>query len=530
MATVTLTARFSQLDSWPGNLFDASRGAGTEVTLRSATQLKFTLGPGTDFEGYSVVVSGTGFSYLDGVAVAGTMSQVRVADDRGRTLVTFGDLAGGTPVSKDLSQFYSNVFGSEVPDAGPWPNSSIVWDHLMTGNDVIRGTSGDDWETLAGADVGQDIYDLGAGDDQVEGGIGNDTYNGGGGFDRLTFRDTTYNNGITATRGAVIDLRAGTVTDPWGGRDRINGIEAAEGSRFGDVFRGRADRDDEFSGLRGRDSFNGGRRSYVDGQPTDDGHDRVQYDNDYWQGGWLGIRADLETSFSKGSIRGTIRDGFGNVDTVTDIEDVVGTRFGDSFIGSRADNAFQGGEGRDTYQGGAGHDRLEFRGSFVGPEPSGIRVDLSLAAGQIIDDGFGNKETAIGIEQITGSDGNDRIRGSARADDFEGARGADSMTGGGGSDTFIWWEEDHLDRADRITDFSGNDHLAFRVENFDGMTSTLRLVNGTAATTGRGTFVYNDANDTLYWDRDGTGGASARAVAVLAGVESLSASNFELWV
>jgi Ca2+-binding RTX toxin-like protein len=61
------------------------------------------------------------------------------------------------------------------------------------------------------------------------------------------------------------------------------------------------------------------------------------------------------------------------------------------------------------------------------------------------------------------------------------------------------------------------------------MSATLRLVNGTAATTAQATFIFNAANDTLFWDPDGTGAAAALAIVKLTNVASLSAANFDLW-
>lgn len=243
--------------------------------------------------------------------------------------------------------------------------------------------------------------------------------------------------------------------------------------------------------------------------------------------------ADLKTSFSSGSIRGSIRDGFGNLDTVIDIENIQGTQFGDSFVGSRADNVFSGAEGKDTYNGGAGFDRVKFDDWFKDDEPTGITVNLTLASGQIINDGFGNTETARNIEFIDGTDRNDRIRMNGAENAINGREGTDTLTGGGGSDTFFFIDQGELGDGDRITDFtasgSASDHLAFDIDNFDGMTSTVRLVNGNAATTNQGTFLFRAFNDTLYWDRDGTGAAAAQVVAILTNVAALSTDDVELY-
>jgi len=253
-----------------------------------------------------------------------------------------------------------------------------------------------------------------------------------------------------------------------------------------------------------------------------------------WNGGRRGIVVDIETTTDISSIRGTIRDGFGNLDTVIDIERVVGTRFNVVFVGSRTDNVFAAAEGVDSYDGQAGFDAINFGWSFGNTPPGEAVVDLARATGQIQNDGFGNAETAISIKMIWGADGNDRFSGNALDNFIEGVKGSDVMTGRAGIDTFYWDGDYDLDAVDRVTDFTATglaaDRLAFDVASDVGMTGTAVVVNGTAATQAVGTFFYNAANDRLFWDRDGAAVAPAVAVVVLTNVASLSAANFDLFV
>lgn len=528
MATVTLTALFANLDRWPGRLFEANEG--TTILVKTATAFSFRFPANHDFANYRVLVQGTGFAYDGNEAIDGRMTLIRIFDSTGALVITFSGMQANA-ISSDFSQFYANVFGSADPNVGPGPDATAAWSHLLHGNDVINGTAGNDWQGLAGLDYGNDTYNMGAGDDQVNGGIGNDTYYGGDGYDVLTFRETTYNGGQSAFRGATFNITANRVLDPWGGTDVISGFEQYEGSRFNDVYNGGSGRD-RFSGLRGRDTIDGGDNSYDSlGNVTDDRRDEVRYDNDYWQGGLKGIVVNLETAFANGSISGTIRDGFGNVDTVIDIERVVGTRYGDNFVGSRMNNQFSGGEGRDTFDGGLGFDALNM-GRWFGDTPVGnVNVDLSRATGQILNDGFGNVETALNFEAVYAGGGNDTLKGNALDNEFEGGRGADVMTGGAGADWFFWYEDAEFGEGDRITDFNtAVDHFSFETANFQNMSTTLTLVNGTVATqAGVGTFVFNTVNNVLYWDADGAGGANAVIVAQLNNIATLSASNFDLY-
>lgn len=526
MATITLSPLFDQLNNWPGRLLEAQ---GDEVFLsRTATTFSWRYGASSEFAGYTVTATGTGFSYLSNDPVAGLMTGLVIRNAAGQTLVTFSGLSGFTG---DLSQFAANVFGGG--DEGPGPNGGIAWSHLMSSNDVINGTSGDDGQILAGTDAENDTYNMGAGDDQVSGGLGNDSYFGGDGHDHFTLRETQWNEGMTAIRGATINVQTGIVLDPWGGTDTISGFERFTGSRFNDRFIGSDTERDEFSGLRGNDTIDGGAVTFIGGVQTDDRRDIVNYDSDYWGGGKFGVVIDLETSIVNGSILGTARDGFGNRDTLIDIERAYGTSFGDQIIGSSVNNVLGGAEGRDTLDGAGGWDVAQFSRHTLGVEPSGVKVNLALAVNQVINDGFGNVETLTSIEELWGSDNADILRGNASDNGLAGQRGADTLSGQGGQDTFIFYEQGESNVADRITDFAalgiGADSLGFGFNEWTNMTSTLQLVNGTNATSTFGTFLFINATDQLIWDANGTGAGGRTVIAVITNVTALTSANFELW-
>ena len=512
MATITLTSGYAELDNWPGNLLDAQNGA--TVTTKTATTFTFVYGSGHEFPGFSVTISGTGFAYDGNEPIAGTMTSVTFKDENGTTILTISGLAAGTPAS-DLNLFYANIFGWEFPDGGTsGTQSKNAWSQLLSGNDTINGTSGDDNRGSPGVDAGNDVFNMGNGDDWVAGGMGNDTIKGGNDYDTLSFEETHWNEGIPMVRGIDVDMTTGVVLDPYGYKDKITGIEKVIGSSYADVFLGDGN-DNTFMGARGMDTINGGGG----------GFDWAEYQDDQWWGGTRGIVADLAA--------GTIKDGFGNVDTVSNIEGVSGTRYNDVFVGNGSDNYFTGAEGKDSYDGKGGNDFVFFFRNFSDTNQGGINVDLTKASNQIIDDGFGNTETATSIEGIIGSDFADKIKGTSGFNYFGGNDGKDTMTGGGGNDEFEFWDLNEMNDQDVITDFTsgsgGNqDVLRFNMSNM-GASTTLTLVNGTAATQAVSTFIFDTATDKLYWDADGTGGGARLTVAVLQGVNSLSAANFDLF-
>lgn len=526
MATITLTDLYNNnLNGWQGNLLRASDGV--TIGFQTATIFSYTFGVGTQFAGYTVTTAGTGFTYNGTTPTGGTMGQVVITDAGGNTVLSVTGIAAGS-LASDFSAFAAFEFGW-VDGNGNINNAPIevAWSQLLSGNDTVTGTSGDDGRGLVGLNAGNDLFNMGAGNDWVSGSAGNDTINGDGGYDTLSFGETQYLSGAAAVRGIVVDVAAGTVLDAFGFTDQITGIEQFEGSVFADLFIG-GSAIDLFRGLRGNDTFDGGSNLSFEG----DGGNWVNYQQDRWFGGIQGIVADLGVSEIGGVITGTIRDGFGNLDQTINIQSVRGTVANDIFVGSSSQNVFSGGEGRDRFNGGGGTDVLWFFESYGNSGPHGISVNLSLTQGQIIDDGFGNTETANSMESVVGSESNDRIIGSNGANVLEGHQGADRLTGGGGADEFKYYNQNDLGQSDIISDFhagagANRDKMQFFVSGW-GVDPTLHLVNGTQAKQAVATFIFNATTHVLSFDQDGTGGGAAIDVATLNNVNALTAANFDL--
>ena len=520
MAIVKLTDLYANLNDWPGRLFTGTDGVTVGAHIGAA--FSFTYLPGTIFAGYTVTAGGTGFTYDGNTPTGGTMKSLTITDAIGHTVISITGIAANS-IASDLSLFASQVFGWTDPDGNHAnPDETKAWSLLLSGNDTITGTAGNDRQGLIGVDAGNDVFNMGAGDDQVNGGLGNDMINGGDGYDTLAYDRTVWNEGIPVVRGITVNVVKGTVLDPYGYTDHITSIEQIRGSFARDVFVGGATEVD-FEGLRGADKFVGGSS----------GDDYVMYMDDTWKGGNRGIVANLGVSILGSDINGTIRDGFGNLDRTVNIHNVAGTRYADSFTGSSLNDRFSGGEGKDSYNGGGGTDIVDFSWTFTGDSQHGIVIDLSKTTNQIVDDGFGNTETAKSIEYIIGSKQNDTIKGSSGNETFRGQEGDDTLTGGGGNDTFRWNHFSEIGANDAVTDFhaaagSDQDKLQLNVTEWGG-TTTLHLVNGSAASAAVDTFIFNPTSHLLSWDPDGTGSQAAISIAVLSGVASLTAANFDLF-
>ncbi|NJL83828.1 MAG: hypothetical protein HC890_14460 [Chloroflexaceae bacterium] len=67
------------------------------------------------------------------------------------------------------------------------------------------------------------------------------------------------------------------------------------------------------------------------------------------------------------------------------------------------------------------------------------------------------RDVLVSVENVTGTDFDDRLIGNGAANRLDGGEGQDTLTGGGGADTFVYGKIARL--PDVITDFSSSDRL-----------------------------------------------------------------------
>ncbi|MFC3712792.1 hypothetical protein ACFOMD_09440 [Sphingoaurantiacus capsulatus] len=315
---------------------------------------------------------------------------------------------------------------------------------LSPGDDLLNGGDGNDrlfgdggYDRLRGG-IGDDLLDGGGGEDDIQGNEGNDTLIGGEGTDLMRggsgvdsfdggdhdplstrFHEARFGDRIsffeqTATAGVIADLRSGIISnDGFGNSETMVGIESLGGdTRFADIFHGN-DADnlllgsigDTLNGYDGDDLIQVSGAATVDGG---DGHDGLVLAN----GGYLiadgnadGLadnRAAMTNGWTIDLAAGTMTDGYGDVGTVTGIEEVLGSVLADTLIGSANADILNGGDHNDTLDGGTGDDALT------------------------------------------------------------GGAGYDVLTGGDGADRFVLGDEagGSIELADLITDFElGSDHI-----------------------------------------------------------------------
>ncbi|GHC62221.1 hypothetical protein [Neogemmobacter tilapiae] len=116
--------------------------------------------------------------------------------------------------------------------------------------------------------------------------------------------------------------------------------------------------------------------------------------------------------------------------------------------------------------------------------------------------------------------GADRFQGGARAESVEGGAGLDALSGGGGADVFVYARASH--GRDKISDWQGIDRFEVDASGFGGGLALGALAAGrfhagatNKAQDANDRFVFRTTDATLWFDKDGKGGAAAVLIADL---------------
>lgn len=378
-------------------------------------------------------------------------------------------------------------------------------------NDTVSGDEGND--TLSGDD-GIDLLSGGAGDDNLDGGAGADTLDGESGADTASY--------ASATTGVTIRLFNNVHAGAYAIGDVLLSIENVRGSAFADSLLGSdtanlLDGDaanDYLNGLGGADTLLGGA-----------GNDRLIGDvgDDVLDGGLGADTLDGGAGADGASYAGsdaavtvkiwsqTVTGGHAQGDRLINIENAIGSAFGDTLIGSDgAANQLDGGGGNDYLNGLSGDDRLD-GGDGVDRLIGGVGADtLEGGAGADSIDGGADNDTVsysrsnaavtvklwnqtatgghaqgdrlISIEHATGSAFDDVIVGSdSAANTLRGGNGGDVLYGLSGNDALFGdGGDDRLDGGLGADGLNGGDGLDIADYAGSSAAVTVRLYNGVA--------------------------------------------------
>jgi hypothetical protein len=341
---------------------------------------------------------------------------------------------------------------------------------------TITGTAGND--TINGTALADVLSGL-AGNDTLQGYAGDDKLDGGGMTDRL-----------------------------WGG-----------------------DGNDSLAGGAGNDTLDGGAGN--DGLNGGDGTDTAEY-----RSAAAGVTMSL-------AVAGAQNTGGAGGDTVTAVENLIGSAYADTLSGSSGSNKLIGSTGNDILDGGAGNDTLSGgAGSDTASYASaaaGVSVSLATTAAQNTvgagSDTLTSIENLIGsayADTLTGNGGANVLNGRAGDDTLNGGAGKDTLTGGSGKDTFAFSTAlDSKTNVDGITDFaSGTDRIALSRAIFSalppGDLSPVAFAQAIAAMTPDQHVIYNQTSGVLSYDKDGSGGSTAVPFAQVTPGQTLTNEDFKV--
>lgn len=353
--------------------------------------------------------------------------------------------------------------------------------------DKIIGGNGDD--RLYGY-AGNDKISGYGGNDRLYGGVGTDTLDGGAGRDMAIFSDLgAVSMAVTLVNGAATVSVGGVASD------KLIGIEDIWGAGGADTITGDTNANTILGGM-GNDTLNGGA-----------GIDTVDY-SDHYAGVVLTLGgATITTATIAAEIDQIVnfenaRGGYG-ADGLTG-NSSANTLWGlggvDTLKGAAGNDVLEGGAGGDLLDGGSGTDTASYAGATAGVTASLVTPVTNT------NDALG--DTYLSIENLIGSDFDDRLNGNSAANVLDGGRGLDKLSGGAGDDTYVLGAE-----SDSVTDSSGIDTITSTItRSLAGYTTIEKLtllgsaaINGTGnglantitGTTGKNTLSGGAGNDTL---------------------------------
>ena len=306
----------------------------------------------------------------------------------------------GTVLGTNFGDLFEGHFGDEIVNLGE-------------GNDTIFGFGGND--TLIGAGGNDSIFG-GAGDDLIEAGFGIDDIDGGDGVDVAVLTGLRFESTISAENGGVRIINSAN-------NDLFQNIEFfryADGQQitFDQLFEALNPSLHYFSGLEYQAEAENGQGVVISSLAENT-----------FTGNELGVDAGSTGAFSDAiyfvsnsiitfNLFQQIHDfGAANaaqfVDLITGVDSIQGTEFSDSFFGTGADEIVNLGDGNDSIASGAGNDDVR-----------GGNGDDTIDAGD-------------GNDTLYGGAGNDLINGGAGSDVIFNALGDDIINGGAGFDLLV---------------------------------------------------------------------------------------------
>jgi Ca2+-binding RTX toxin-like protein len=250
-------------------------------------------------------------------------------------------------------------------------------------------------------------------------------------FDLFDFRNVTAQelpSDVTAASDVLERIGQGSGSGFSGGSSAADNLTG--GSASDDVMGGAGD--DSLDGGGGNDVLRGG-----DGADTltgGEGDDGIDGGSGIDTASYASASAAISINLALNAPQNT---GGAGSDTLSNIENLVGTEFNDTLTGSAAANRIDGGEGNDLIDGAAGNDTLIGGAGLdtVSYASASAAVMVSLATTAVQDTVGAGYDTLSGFENLIGSSFADTLTGDANGNRLTGGNGDDVLSGGAGGDT-----------------------------------------------------------------------------------------------
>ena len=388
-------------------------GIGTDTLIKIESIIGSNSADSYDATGFTgpSELPGTPLGFNEFEGLGGNDTIIGAVNAQGQALTRVSYLQATGAVTVDIA-------------AGTADGNGSVGHDTFTNVAVVFGSNYDD--TLRGSNNGFGSFEL------FEGRAGNDFIDGRGGYDRVD-----YDKDPATLSGIVVHLATGIVNgDASIGTDTLQGVEAARGTNFADVFDatgfggagaanvGSSGTFNDFAGMAGNDTIIG------------NGFTRLNFSNAAGA-----ITADLElTAGTSLTVAGSATGLGEGTDTFTGVNAVQGSIFNDTLRGSSFNNTFTGLTGDDYVDGRGGFDTASFNSLTLAT--GGVTVNL--AAGTAVGDASIGTDTLRSIEGIQGTNFADTFiatdfgaAGTANSgsngsfNQFEGLGGDDIITGNG---------------------------------------------------------------------------------------------------
>jgi Ca2+-binding RTX toxin-like protein len=275
---------------------------------------------------------------------------------------------------------------------------------------AVENLVGSKFDDVLTGDVNANVLTAGAGNDVLVGSGGGDIMDGGADNDSADY------SGSTA--GVTVNLATGFGAGGFAAGDKLISIENLTGSAFADILTGNA----------GINILNGGAGADVlaGGAGADQLNGGADIDFADYSASTAGVTVNLT--------QGTGIGGDAEGDTLKAIENLTGSKFGDTLMGDAGSNSIFGGDGNDHLYGSGGGDRFDGGNGIdwidYRKATSGVYVNLALGIGMAGAAG----DTYTSIEDIRGSSFGDTLIGDDKANVIYAGTGMDIIEGGGGND------------------------------------------------------------------------------------------------